>query len=135
MKTRRKKTHSVIKVMVLLIVCAGFLFSTFVIYERYLLSSPQYTSPLPKTTKTLSYSKSDLASFLRKAGIKYVSLDALEDGSFLVRLGSGEEVLFSRQNSASEVASLQRILSRLTIEGKAVSRLDFRFNKPVVVFK
>lgn len=125
----------VIKAAAVVILFSGVLYSMFLLHRRYLLTSPQYTSPLPKTQASRSFLTSDLAELLRKEGIEYTSLVTLEDGSFLVKLVSGEDVLFSKQQSASEVASLQAILSRLTIEGKAVSRLDFRFNKPVVVYK
>jgi hypothetical protein len=73
-------------------------------------------------------------------------LNALEQASLHVRedhtasmsstriiLESGIEVYFSQTKPLDEqIASLQLILNRLTIEGKRVSRVDFRFNNPVV---
>lgn len=47
----------------------------------------------------------------------------------------GQVVLLSPDKDlAVQIASLQRITSQLTIEGKHFTRLDFRFDKPVIVF-
>lgn len=43
--------------------------------------------------------------------------------------------IFNKKKKISEqITSLQLILSRLTIEGKQASKIDFRFDNPVVTF-
>jgi hypothetical protein len=57
------------------------------------------------------------------------------DGGILTTLKNGQQIIFSDKNDlGSQVASLQLILSRLTIEGKSIHRVDFRFNNPVVSY-
>ena len=57
------------------------------------------------------------------------------DGSFAVTLQDGGEVILSsKKDIGSQLTSLQLVLSRLTIEGKKLKRLDFRFDNPVVEF-
>jgi len=72
---------------------------------------------------------------LRKSKIDFSSSSLASDSSYLVRLKSGETINFSSEKSLDEqISSLQLMLYRFTIEGKRLERLDFRFDKPVVVF-
>jgi len=45
------------------------------------------------------------------------------------------QVFLSTQKDLSqEIASLQLTIAHLTIEGKSFSRLDFRFDRPIISF-
>jgi len=46
----------------------------------------------------------------------------------------GELILSSKKDLENQLSSLQLILSRLTIEGKKLKKLDFRYDNPVVSF-
>lgn len=98
-------------------------------------------SPLPDVSKTMQVARIDMnQSILQKKltenGITFSSVTVASDSSYLVTLPAGEQVLFSQKKDiVSQVSSLHLILSRLTIEGKGFSSLDFRFDKPIVVFK
>jgi hypothetical protein len=91
-----------------------------------------YLSPIAKE------SKSRLASVenaLDKNKIIYNSVAVASDGSYAVQLRDGGEVILSsKKDLGSQLTSLQLILSRLTIEGKKLKGLDFRFGNPVVSF-
>lgn len=77
----------------------------------------------------------ELTNLLKKNNLSIVSLSSYEKDSFVVKLKGGEEALLSSKKSlAVQVSSLHLILSRLTIEGKRVARVDLRFNNPVIVF-
>lgn len=89
----------------------------------------------PKISKDSQLSK-NLEEILKKNGIGFSTIQISSNSSILVNLAGGEEVFFSEGKPFdNQVSSLQFILSRLTIEGKRFSRLDFRFDKPVVTFK
>lgn len=78
---------------------------------------------------------SDLKALLQQQHLSVNSLAINSDGSFLVILTDGEEIIFSKnKNLQEQIASLQLIRNRLTIEGKMAHRVDFRFDNPVVTF-
>lgn len=78
----------------------------------------------------------NLKKLLSKYEISYDQIYTTKEGDFLIKLHPEGEVLLS-QNGALEqnISSLQLVLARITMEGKQFSRLDFRFEKPVIVFK
>lgn len=56
-------------------------------------------------------------------------------GEIQVLLSNNQMVIMSpNQDVSSQLASLQVITTRLTMEGKRFSRLDLRFDKPVISF-
>ena len=78
----------------------------------------------------------DIESMLKKNNIPFVNISSFSNEAFIVKLTQGEEVIFSLRKSLDlQISSLQLILSRLTIEGKRFSRLDLRFDKPVVTLR
>jgi hypothetical protein len=77
-----------------------------------------------------------IQSYLKKEKIAYATIDRLSDSSYSVSLKSGEKVYLSDDKDIlKQLTSLQLILARLTMEGKQALRLDFRYDKPVVVLK
>lgn len=77
---------------------------------------------------------SELASELAKNELPYDTIQGV-NGGYDVKLTSGEEVIFSADKDiASQISSLQLIQSRLKIEDRRFSRLDFRYEKPVITF-
>ena len=71
-----------------------------------------------------------LKKMLSKYEISYDQIYTTKEGDYIIKLNPDGEVLLN-QNAAS----LQLVLARITMEGKRFSRLDFRFEKPVIVFK
>lgn len=78
----------------------------------------------------------NLKKLLTKHAIPYEQVYVTKDGDFLVKLQPEGEVLLSKNGALEQnISSLQLVLARITMEGKQFSRLDFRFEKPVIVFK
>ena len=79
---------------------------------------------------------SKLEKILQEKKITYASVSKLQDTNYTIKLADTSEVIISSQKDINkEMSSLQFILSRLTMEGKEFSRLDLRFDKPVIIFK
>lgn len=79
---------------------------------------------------------SRLKTQLKSQNINYESVTLAAEGYYLIHLKDGSEVLLPRQGDIKpQLSSLQLILARITMEGKRISRLDLRFEKPVILFK
>jgi hypothetical protein len=109
----------------------------YLLFIKY--KKPLYISPMPATYATQknmseeTYTK--LQEGLRKDTIAYTSIKQ-GNNSFIVTLQSGGTVTFSTQKDImTQIASLQYILSHLTMEGRQFSTLDLRFKQPVIVLK
>ncbi len=91
-----------------------------------------FISPLALQKNTY---QSEIDNLLQKSGIAFTSVENTNDSSYLVNLKDGGQVIISKnKNVQDQISSLQLILSRLTIEGKRFKNLDFRYDKPVVLF-
>ncbi len=104
------------------------------------MNKPLYVSPLA-SMKFVQASEKDmkletLKKQLEKEHIAYTKIEKPDEESYIVELKQGGLVTFSSQKDIiAQIASLQFILSHLTMEGKLFSRLDLRFEKPVIVLK
>lgn len=79
----------------------------------------------------------DLISLLAEEniGVGHFFIDDI-NSSFTLFLLSEEEVFLAQNFNPAEIsASLQTIISRFRIEGKFISKIDFRFDKPLVILK
>ena len=55
------------------------------------------------------------------------------DSSYLVDLRDGGQAIISKKKDIQEqINSLQLMLNRLTIEGKRIKTVDFRFDRPIL---
>jgi len=102
---------------------------------------PLFASPLPDvtpgqkvdTTQTISKETKDL---LKEKSIEFSSLSESKGKSFVITLKSGGEVIITDEKDLNEqLASLQRIVAQLTMEGKKLKRLDLRFDRPILVLQ
>lgn len=88
----------------------------------------------------LPFTAVDEAAVLRKdlsaVGLAAMSIEtASGDGTLIVQIKEGPKVYFSPQEDIkSQVSSLQLIISRLTIEKRNPTLVDFRYNRPIVKF-
>jgi hypothetical protein len=119
----------------------GFPILVFIFFLVSILRRTPYLSPIPTAgfkipvISDLMDPTRDLSERLSKAHVTFSSV-VQKDNSYNVTLSQGEEIIFSKDKSLdSQISSLQLILRSLTIEGKRVARLDFRFDNPVIVFK
>jgi hypothetical protein len=77
-----------------------------------------------------------LRKLLGKYNISYEQIYTMKEGGYLIKLKPEGEVLLAQNDTLEQnISSLQLVLARITMEGKQFSRLDFRFEKPVIVFK
>ena len=104
------------------------------------MSRPLFVSPLA-SMKFAQASQTDnkietLRKELKKGQIEFTSVEKTKEATYIVQLKQGGTVTFSAQKDIiAQIASLQFILSHLTMEGREFSKLDLRFEKPVIVFK
>jgi len=87
-------------------------------------------------TRNSSQDARKVETLLLNAQIAFVSVTLEADSTYKVVLQNGGEVILSlRKNIEKQIASLQPILKQLTIDGKKFNRIDFRFDKALVVYE
>ena len=111
----------------------------FGVYVFLTLQKPAFLTPLAKNNKSFS-AESDQTSYLEgiltASHVSFASISQLKDLSFEVDLPNGISVFITPKKDLSfQASSLQKILKQLTIEGKEVKSIDFRFDRPVIAFK
>lgn len=78
--------------------------------------------------------RTELEKTLQDKKILYTGIYRSKEGFYIIKLQEGGEAWISPQKDIdTQISSLQFILSRLTMEGKQFSRLDLRFEKPVII--
>lgn len=126
-KRRSNKKPWFVVVILFLVITGGILFYYFFFNNNALFISPIAITKFKESIK--------LENALRDSSIKYIKITPQSDLSFMVELIDKEEVIFSsKKDIQSQIASLQLITKRLTIEGKRFKRLDFRYDKPLIAF-
>lgn len=141
-KKHKKRRHPVVskKTVVLgVAIVSGLSSLAGAAYFFVYMNQPLYISPLPilKTVKGVDDVSVDqrVAGELKKNHIAYTAIDTVESSAIIVKLkDNGEVLLTSDKDISMQIASLQVILVRLTMEGKQFRKLDLRFSKPVIVF-
>ncbi len=141
--TNRKQKRQFKKLLMVSGVFVGFVslfvgIVFFIIHQQ--TTQKHYISPLA-TISFLQHGTSDtkliaLQKELTKRSIAYSTAQKTKEGSYVVKLKEGGIVTFSAQKDIMmQIASLQYVLSHLTMEGKLFTRLDLRFEKPVIVLQ
>lgn len=84
-------------------------------------------APLKKDANLTLLEKS-----LREENLDFSSITP-SNSQYIVHMQNKSDIIFSSQKDIhSQISSLQFILPRLTMEGKPFSRLDLRFDKPIL---
>lgn len=101
-------------------------------------------SPIPNISNVLGASSqqdnsptliAQCKEALQKKNVSYDSV-VMQGVDLLATLSDGTQVLFSADKDIlTQIDSLQVTMDNLTIEGKRISRVDMRFERPVVTFK
>jgi hypothetical protein len=108
------------------------IFGTIVFFlNLFFISRKQlFISPVSKSNNDLSFVK----KILKDNDVQFTEV-ILSDYSYLVSIQNNGQVRLSQDKDViKQVASLQKILGELTIEGKAFKSVDLRFAEPVIVF-
>lgn len=97
-------------------------------------------SPLSSNvTEASFYQEEEKTEFIRaelkKKEIEIKSIRQ-EGDSYIIKLENEAEVVLSAKKDLNgQISSLQFILQRLTMEGRLFSRLDLRYDKPVILLE
>src|SRR5258706_6517709 len=135
----RRKANTFIKKSFLYLCLTSIFFILLVQISQSFPQRPSIVlSPLGmvhKNTSSPNTLKAQIAELLDKNALQYQSIDIQRDSSVLVIMQNNAQVFLSTQKDLSqEIASLQLTIAHLTIEGKSFSRLDFRFDRPIISF-
>jgi len=102
---------------------------------RFLYSNFTQVSLISPLAKSKLSKVANLENEFEKIKVPFASITTSSNSSFTVKLlDGGEVILSSKKDIGSQLSSLQLILARLTIEGKKLKILDFRFDNTVVSF-
>lgn len=119
--------------MAIVILFLGFLLSLTSLVLSYYYTNYSKKPLFNPVSLSKLYKEEDLRKMLKDKNIQYGKVTYGDDLSFYVDLRDGGQVILSlNKGLENQISSLQLILSRLTIEGKRLKKLDFRFNKPVI---
>jgi len=105
------------------------------------LDEPAFISPLPLLRSLGLSNDSDtvikqIDTFMKSQNISYKDISLSGKTTYIVRVSDNEKVyITSNKNLSKQLSSLQVIHSRLTMEGKKYSRLDLRYDKPVILLQ
>ncbi|MEK7559295.1 MAG: hypothetical protein AAB521_03245 [Patescibacteria group bacterium] len=128
-KIKRKKRITLLKIIsffiFLLIIFSGLYLAYSIILNEKIIS--------PLAQRYVVQGGENISEELLKAKILFSSIKRASESSYLITLSDGGLVIISpSKNIKIQISSLQLILSRLTIEGKRVKLVDFRYDRPVV---
>lgn len=142
MQILRKKRRNLKKILL-----ASFLafaiyvatFSALFFTNRFFFHKQALIKPLPtlaiQNPVAIENAASALEKLLSAGNISYTSIQIASNSSVLITLKTGEQILFDETKKLDEqITSLQLIMRQLTIEGKRFTRIDLRFDNPVVSF-
>jgi hypothetical protein len=132
-KLKKEKVKYRLKIIFIVFLFLSLLIATAeYLYLNFSFGRAVFISPLAKINQS---KVARLESVLDKEKIAFLSVSQNLDGSFTVELKDGGVIILSaKKDLDSQLSSLQLILSRLTIEGKKLNKLDFRYDNPVVSF-
>jgi len=134
LKSKRLFYASLIFGLLLVIGSVGFVLFRFFTPATYI--SPVTMTAKPGKIQTIPQSDvfvQDVRKALAQANISYTNVQLSDTMTCQITLSDNEEVILSTQKDISvQIASLQLISSRLTMEGKRFTRLDLRYDKPVL---
>ena len=130
-KLKRKSKWDLLKIIpyffLILIILLSLYFIAALVLNKKIIS--------PLAQKYLLFESENVSEDLSKAGISFSSVERSGDSLYIVTLSDGGQAIITpAKNIKNQISSLQLMLSRLTIEGKRVKVIDFRYDRPVVRF-
>ncbi len=139
---RRDKKQLNKKRILLLSILSGLVGVICVILGVIVLSrEPVFISPLPflrslGLASTNDASKKKIQDFMKAQNIPYKDISLAGKTTYIIKMTeNGNAYITTNKDVSEQLSSLQRIHSRLTMEGKKFTRLDLRYDKPVIVLQ
>lgn len=126
-----------------LFLCFLFFLTSGILFGWYFIQKGQkktFVSPIVTTITKKQAAVSPNATpaiedLLKRNNFIPISIATASDAAIFVTLDNGEHIIFSENKDINEqITSLQLIQRQLTIEGKRVNQIDFRFDNPVLSF-
>jgi cell division septal protein FtsQ len=119
--------------LLVIIMLAGYAYYQLVYrFEKAKIPPPIFVAKISQPDQS-DVLEQELANDLNNKQISYTNIKN-QDGEYIVTLQDNSKVTFSSQKDImAQIASLQYILSHLTMEGRQFSSLDLRFDQPVIV--
>ncbi len=138
-KIKRNKKKKILNIFLITIALA-LLVGAFVFVYIATANRPLFISPLPPNYKINASNDKGTNTDLLKNSLKEKNIEFSEvvtsSNYYTIRLKDKSEIIFSREKDIkAQIASLQFILARLTMEGKLFTQLDLRYDKPVIRLK
>mgnify|MGYP001792667150 CR=1 FL=1 len=136
-KKSKKKKKLIIFLILIISTLIGAMSLFFYIWISH---RPLFISPLPKSYNISAVREQNDAVDIIKKDLKGKNIEfgqVSNNGNYYkVILKDKSEVIFSKEKDIKgQIASLQFILTKLTMEGKLFVRLDLRYDKPVIKLK
>lgn len=128
-KLKRKSRFLFIKVVVPIVILLILLSLLLYKFPTVPFFKKPIISPLAKSKP---HQDSSLESLLEREKIPFTSVIRSSDFYTIVFPDGGQVFVSSKKNLTIQINSLQLMLNRLTIEGKRIKSLDFRFDKPII---
>lgn len=135
MQRRLIRSQSKKKKLIIFILITSFLIVvvTALLFLSRLANKTLFISPV---SKNISQEIKTIEDLLFDAQIVFTSISLNDNSSYKVLLKDGGEVVISlKKNIERQITSLQPILKQLTIDGRKFNRIDFRYDKPLVVYE
>jgi hypothetical protein len=120
-----KKVFARYLIFLSIIIFALYILNVFVISKK-----PLFISPMGK----VSSNSASVEKILKNKGISFTGVTLVDDYYTVNVSSSGKIKLSTNKDINQQIASLQRILRELTIEGKSFKSIDFRFSEPIITF-
>ncbi len=124
-KIRRTKFALLLLILIFLGICV------FLAYRIWSFKKPAFISPVSNLG---FYQNTAFENKLKEKGIDWENLK-FENNIYQFRVKEqGRVSISTKKNIDEQISSLQLILRRLKIEGRRFKSLDFRYDKPVIIF-
>ena len=133
----RRLFNKILFLCVLFFITLGSLLSVYILLslKKHPLLTPVSIKLQQPQTITSADETTAIKTLFESNNIDVSKIESASDSAAIVTLKGGEVIILStKKKLAEQIASLQLIIRQLTIEGRRYTRIDFRFDNPVVVF-
>jgi hypothetical protein len=131
MSTNPRRQKQLKKVVITYIFLLGILgLVLYILYIFIFLRKPLFISPIGK----INSDSTSVEKILKRNNILFSGITLTGDYFVINIQNNGQIKLSQNKDINQQIASLQRILRELTIEGKSFKSIDFRFSQPIISF-